>query len=63
MLTYWQENRRTLNIIARRTGFVHGAAAMTGYHAVEPHGGVTVGSPTTATLIDGVVSWIVSRGY
>lgn len=63
VLTYWQENRRTLNVIARRTGFVRGAAAMTGYHAIEPHGGITVGSPTTATLIDGVVSWIISCGY
>ena len=63
VLTYWQENRRTLNVIARKTGFVHGASAMTGYHAIEPHGGIVVGSPTTAVLIDAVVDWIVSRGY
>lgn len=63
VLTYWQENRRTLNVIARKTGFVHGAASMTGYHAVEPHGGIVVGSPTTTALIDAVASWIVARGY
>ena len=63
VLTYWQENRRTLNVIARRTGFVHGASAMTGYHAIEPHGGIVVGSSTTATLIDSVASWIVAQGY
>lgn len=63
VLTYWQENRRTLNVIARRTGFVHGAAAMTGYHAVEPHGGIVVGSPTTRALIEAVASWIIARGY
>ena len=26
-------------------GFATGAAALTGYHAVEPHGGIVVGSP------------------
>ena len=63
VLTYWQENRRTLNVMARRTGFVHGAAAMTGYHAVEPHQGIVVGSLNTDGLIDAVASWIVARGY
>jgi hypothetical protein len=63
VITYWLENRRTMNIIARRSGFVSGAAAMTGYHSVEPHAGITVGSPNTAALIDDVASWIVRRGY
>jgi hypothetical protein len=39
VITYWLENRRTLNIIARKSGFAQGAAAMTGYHSVEPHRG------------------------
>jgi hypothetical protein len=33
--SYWEKNRRTLNVIARKSGFVTGAAAMTGYHSVE----------------------------
>jgi hypothetical protein len=63
VLTYWQENRRTLNIIARKTGFVAGAAAMTGYYSVEPHGGIVVGSTNAAQLMDAVTDWIVRRGY
>ena len=62
-LTYWIENRRTLNIIARRTGFVSGAASLTGYHAVEPHGGITVGSVAAIQLMDDIANWILARGY
>jgi hypothetical protein len=61
--SYWRENHRTLNIIARKSGFVQGAAAMTGYHSVEPHSGIVVGAANTAALIDGVAEWIVRRGY
>jgi len=45
VITYWLENRRTLNIIARKSGFVHGAAAMTAYHSIEPHGGIVWALP------------------
>ena len=61
--SYWSENRRTLNVLARRTGFVQGAAALSGYHAVAPHGGVTVGSPTAAALMDDVADWIFRQPY
>ena len=61
--SYWRENRRTLNVLARRTGFVHGAAALSGYRAVAPHGGITVGSPTAAALMDDVADWICSQRY
>jgi hypothetical protein len=63
VITYWLENRRTQNIIARKTGFVHGAAAMTGYYSIAPHGGIVVGSANMGSLIDAVATWIVSRGY
>ena len=62
-LTYWIENRRTLNVLAWRTGFVNGAATLTGYHAVEPHGGITVGSVSSTQLMDDVAEWIIGRGY
>ena len=62
-LTYWIENRRTLNVLARRTGFVNGAAALTAYHAVEPHGGITVGSASSTQLTEDVAEWIHGRGY
>jgi hypothetical protein len=63
VITYWLENRRTLNIIARKSGFVLGAAAMTGYHSIEPHRGITVGAASRAALIDAVADWIVRREY
>lgn len=59
--TYWDENRHALNAIARRTGFAAGAAAMTNYYAVEPHGFITVGSAEAAALIDAVSEWIVTE--
>ena len=61
--SYWRENRRTLNVLARRTGFVQGAAALSGYHAVMAHRGITVGSPTAAALMDEVADWIRSQRY
>ena len=61
--TYWIENRRTLNVLARRTGFTMGAAALTGYHAVEPHAGITVGSSSAKQLMNDVADWIYGRGY
>ena len=62
-LTYWQENRRTLNVLARRKGFSRGTAALSGYHAVAPHGGVTVNSPSAAQLVGDITAWIRRRGY
>jgi hypothetical protein len=57
-LTYRDENLHSFNGIARRTGFASGAAAMTNYYAVEPHGFITVGSTEAAALMDAVAQWI-----
>jgi hypothetical protein len=57
-LKYWDENRHTFNAIARRTGFVVGAAAMTSYYSVEPHGLITAGSTESLALMDAVAQWI-----
>jgi hypothetical protein len=59
--TYWGENRHTFNVIARRTGFAAGAAAMTNYYAVEPHGFITLGSTGAGALMDAVSQWIVAE--
>lgn len=61
--SYWEENRHTLNVIARKSGFVSGAAAMTGYHSVEPHAGITAISPAAQGLFDTVADWIFANGY
>ena len=63
VLTYWQENHRTLNVLARRTGFVKGTAALSAYHAVAPHEGITVQSSSAARLMRDVAAWIVRKGY
>jgi hypothetical protein len=52
-----------MNVIARRTGFATGAAALTGYYAVEAHACITAGSTNAAQLVDAVVTWIIGRGY
>jgi hypothetical protein len=59
--TFWEENRHTFNVIARRTGFAAGAAAMTRYYAVEPHGFIAVGSTKAAALMDAVAQWIDTK--
>lgn len=61
--SYWEENHRTLNVIARKSGFVTGAAAMTSYHSVEPHAGITATSTSAQALFDRVTGWIDANGY
>lgn len=61
--SYWKENRRTLNVIARRTGFQKGTAALNAYHAVAPYGHITVGSSSSTQLMTDVAAWIHARGY
>ena len=62
-VTYWNENRRTLNVLARRTGFVRGSASLSGYFAVEPHGGIVVDSDAATELMDSIADWIYEHGY
>ena len=62
IVTYWQENRRTKNIIARRTGFSGGAAALTRYHGIEPHENIVVGSSNVNELLEAVADWIFRYG-
>ena len=57
IVTYWQENRRTKNIIARRTGFSKGTAPLGDYHRIEPHRNISVGSSTVDDLVWSVVNW------
>lgn len=58
---FWEGNRRTFNIVARRSGFRAGATAMSGYYAVQPRGPVVPGSPEDSALIDEVCTWITSE--
>jgi hypothetical protein len=57
IVTYWQENRRTKNIIARRTGFVGGTAPLSEYHRVEPHEDIVVGSSNVDELFESIADW------
>lgn len=60
-VTYWQENRRTKNIIARRKGFTSGTAPLGEYHRVEGHRDISVGSSTLDELVFSVVNWVVQN--
>ena len=55
IIAYWQENRRTKNIIARRTGFVQGMRLLAGYYRVEPHKNIVVGNVAVGGLASSVV--------
>lgn len=61
--SFWKENRRTLNVVARRGGFVAGAGAMTGYYSVEPHASISATSAAAQRLFDTVADWIVANNY
>lgn len=61
--TYWDENRCTLNVLARRTDFVEGAVVLSGYHAVMPYAGIVVGSSSADELMDDVADWISRQNY
>lgn len=61
--SFWEENHRTLNVIARRGGFVAGAGAMTGYYSVEPHACISATSTAAQALFDTVADWIFGNSY
>ena len=63
VISYRQENHRALNVLARRTGFVRGTAALSDYHAVAPHEGITVGGASGPQLMNDVADWIRRRDY
>ena len=52
------ENLQTFNVFARSTGFAKGAAAMTAYHCIQPHGSIRSGSPEADTLFNEIADWI-----
>ena len=60
-LRYWDENRHTMNVLARRSGFSAGSVGLTSYYAIEPHGHIRVGAAETDALLDAVRDWIVNR--
>ena len=62
-VTYWNENRRTLDVLARRGGFGRGSIPLSGYFAVEPYASVTVGSNAATELMNRIADWIGGHGY
>ena len=61
--TYRKENEQTCNVVARRSGFVSGAAALTGYHFIRPHAQIRVTTAAPALLFNSVKDWCRARGY
>lgn len=58
--TYLHENGRTMNVVARRTGFRSGSVAMTSYYRVEPRGFITASSAQADLLLNRVADWVVA---
>ena len=57
-ITFWDENRHSFNVLARRTTFSGGAYAMTGYHAINGFDSIALNSPNYTSLIQSVAQWI-----
>jgi hypothetical protein len=60
-ITFRQENQRTLNVIARRSGFAQGTAALNSYYSVQPHSSVTHPSTEADLLISVAANWIAAN--
>ncbi|MGI9251888.1 MAG: hypothetical protein ACR2PR_11970 [Pseudohongiellaceae bacterium] len=56
--TYRDENNRTLNVLARRTGFSSGTAKLVEYYGIKPYPNITVGSYAAKELMKEVADWI-----
>ncbi|HYG48180.1 MAG TPA: hypothetical protein VD846_09605 [Allosphingosinicella sp.] len=59
--SFWDGNRATFNVVARRSGFRSGSLAMTGYYGIQPRGPVVPGSSEDAALVHDLVVWIMSN--
>lgn len=59
--TFGDGNRTTFNVIARRTGFASGALSMTNYYGIQPRGPIVPGSPEDTSLVNDLVSWILTN--
>jgi len=59
--SYWNGNRRTLNVLARRTEFRSGATAMAGYHGIQPRGPISPGSSEDTALVTDIADWIMAN--
>jgi hypothetical protein len=60
-LRYWDENRHTMNALARRAGFSAGSVVLTSYYAIEPHRHIRIGTAETDALLNAVRDWIVNK--
>ena len=61
--TYFGENRRTLNVIARKSGFVLGSYPLLQYYGIEGHPDIYIGSSFSTQLMTDVANWIRKQGY
>jgi hypothetical protein len=59
--TFWDGNRQTYNVLARRTGFAVGALSMTTFYGIQPRGPIVPGSSEDAALTAELVAWITTN--
>ena len=55
--TFRDENHRTKNLLARRTGFRSSVARLSTYYQIELHADIKPGSPAVGELVSSVVNW------
>ena len=59
--TFHEENSRTKNLIAHRTGFRPSAARLSTYYQIELHANIKPGSPAVSGLVSSVVNWAATN--
>ncbi len=57
--TFWDGNRSTFNVVARRTGFTRGALSLTKYYCIQPRGPICPGTSEYGALIYELTDWIM----
>lgn len=60
-LTFRQENQRTRNMIARRTGFTDGTEPLARYHGIEQHAEIVADGISIEGLVLSVVEWALAN--
>lgn len=61
--SYYDENKRTFNAVARQSGFSAGACALTSYYHILPYQNIKASTTNSAALFKAVKDWCITSGY
>ena len=61
--SYFADNTRTFNAVARQAGFSAGALGLAPHYKIRPYHGIVAGSVTADTLFTDVKNWCDGQNY